>query len=88
MGTKEAAATSLYIILFSQITSLMNTILTGSIPQFGWLLLALMVCGGITGGALGQKINARVEEKTVNHMFMGLMLLIILINAYNICQFL
>lgn len=87
METKEAAAASLYIIMFSQSTALLNTVLSGNIPQFDWFLLVLMVCGGLTGGAIGRKINEKIEEKTVNRMFIGLMFLIILINIYNIYRF-
>lgn len=37
MDTKTAAQNSLYVILISQITSLGATLITGSVPAFGWL---------------------------------------------------
>lgn len=41
MSTKKAAANSLYIILFSQITSLFSYIVQRNIPSFSWGILAL-----------------------------------------------
>ena len=46
MDTKTAAANSLYIILFSQITNFLSTLLSGSVPSFEPLTLALMVAAG------------------------------------------
>ena len=43
MDMKTAAANSLYIILFSQLTSLMTSIVTGSVPEFEWPALLLMI---------------------------------------------
>ena len=84
MDTKTAAQNSLYIILFSQITSLINTIVTKTVPEFTAGLLILMVAGGILGGMVGRKINKRIDGETVNKLFIGLMAIIMLICAYNI----
>lgn len=87
MDTKTAAQNSLYIILFSQITSLINTLVTRTVPEFSWGLLALMVAGGILGGMAGRIINKKIVAETVNKLFIGLMVIIILLNIYNIYQF-
>lgn len=84
METKTAAQNSLYIILFSQITSIINTMVTGTIPQFTVGLLILMVVGGILGGMVGRRINKRIDDKTVNKLFIGLMVIIMAICVYNI----
>ena len=84
MDTKTAAQNSLYIILFSQITSIINTMVTGTIPQFTVGLLILMVVGGILGGMVGRRINKRIDDKTVNKLFIGLMVIIMAICVYNI----
>ncbi|MDY3997596.1 MAG: sulfite exporter TauE/SafE family protein [Blautia sp.] len=84
MDTKTAAQNSLYIILFSQITSLINTIVTGTVPDFTIGLLALMVGGGILGGMMGRKINKKIDSEIVNKLFVGLMVLIMSICVYNI----
>lgn len=87
MDTKTAAQNSLYIILFSQITSLVNTLITRTVPEFGILLLILMVGGGILGGAAGRIINKKIDANTVNKLFIGLMVIIMMICVYNIYQF-
>lgn len=87
MDTKTAAANSLYIIMFSQLTSLASTIVTKSIPDYDIVSLILMVSGGVFGGLAGSRINRRLSGKQVNKLFMGLMVIIILINVYNVIKF-
>lgn len=87
MDTKTAAANSLYIILFSQITSLANTLLTHTVPEFDIVLLVLMVVAGIGGGMAGRSINKKIDSDTVDKLFIGLMIVLILINIYNIYRF-
>lgn len=87
MDTKTAAQNSLYIILFSQITSLINTLVTRTVPEFSFILLALMVLCGIMGGVTGRIVNKKIGAGTVNRLFIGLMILIMLICVYNIYQF-
>ena len=84
MSTKLAAENSLYIIFFSQIASLISTIVTGSVPDFQIGVLVLMVAGGIAGGICGRAINKKIDEKTVDKLFIALM---VLINIYNIYKF-
>ena len=83
METKTAAANSLYIILFSQITSLVTTLATGSVPPFEFSTLVLMVAGGIGGGMAGRAVNKRMDSRAVDRLFLCLMVLIIAISAWN-----
>lgn len=87
MQTKTAAENSLYIIFFSQLTSLLSTILTGSVPDIDPSVLIIMVIGGITGGICGRALNKKISEKTVDRLFMALMLVIILICVYNMVTY-
>ena len=87
MDTKTAAQNSLYIILFSQITSLINTLVTRTVPEFSLILLVLMVACGILGGVAGRIVNKKIAAETVNKLFIGLMVIIMLICVYNIYQF-
>ena len=87
MSTKIAAENSLYIIFFSQIASLISTIVTGSVPEFQIGVLILMVVGGIAGGICGRVINKKIDEKTVDKLFIALMIGMIAINIYNIYKF-
>lgn len=88
MSTKTAAENSLYIIFFSQITSLISTVAAGSIPYFHIRMLILMAGGGILGGISGRYWNDRIEARTVNRLFIALLVLLISINMYNIYIFL
>lgn len=87
MTTKVAAENSLYVIFFSQLASLLSSLVTRSVPDFQVITLIFMVVGGIAGGAFGRKVNKKIEDKTVDKLFIGLMALIILINIYNIIKF-
>ncbi len=87
MDTKTAAENSLYIILFSQIASVLASIATSTVPSFSFGMLALMAAGGICGGIVGRGVNKRLDSQAVDKLFITLMVLIILINIYNIWQF-
>lgn len=87
MDSKTAAANSLYIILFSQATSLCATLLSGSVPEFQPLTLLLMVVGGILGGIAGRIVNKRLDNRAVDKLFVVLMAVIIGISAYNTWQY-
>lgn len=87
MDTKTAAQNSLYVILISQVTSLLATLFTRSVPPFAWLSLVLMVAGGIGGGMLGRVFNRRMDNRAVDKLFMVLMLVIMGISLYNVYQY-
>lgn len=84
MKTKTAAGTSLYIIFFSQLASLAASILGENVPSFNPFMLLLMAGGGICGGIYGRNINKKINNQTVDKLFIGLMVLMIFINLYNI----
>lgn len=87
MPTKAAAENSLYIIFFSQIASLLSSAVSGSIPEFKISMLLMMAAGGIGGGIAGRIINKRISDELVNRLFIGLMVVILFINLYNIYRF-
>ena len=82
MDSKTAAANSLYIILFSQLASLISTLLSG-LPAFQPLVLAVMVVGGIGGGIAGRSLNKKMDNRAVDKLFICLMVLIIAICVFN-----
>lgn len=84
MSTKAAAENSLYVIFFSQLAGLIQTLVVGKVPEFALEILILMVIGGIAGGIFGRSINKRIEEHTVDKLFIVLMIVIIMINIHNI----
>ena len=87
METKEAAMYSIYCIMFSQLSSLISTLVKGNVPSFNPLHLVLMVGCGIMGGIAGSRINKQIESRTVDKLFMGLMAVIILICFFNVYRY-
>jgi uncharacterized membrane protein YfcA len=85
--SKVAVDISLTIIFFSQLANLFISFVTNSIPVFPAPILVLMIAGGIAGGIVGRSINKNISEHTVDKLFIGLMAFIILLNGYNIYQF-
>ena len=87
MQAKEAAKNSLYIIIFSQISSIVSAIATGSVPDFTWMNLLFMVAGGISGALIGAAISKRIDNKGVEKLLKGLLLVIIAIDFYNVLKY-
>ena len=87
MDTKTAAANSLYIILFSQLASLLATLIAGTIPDLQLMMLVWMIAGGIGGGIIGRACSKRMDDRAVEKLFMGLMGVIIAISLFNCFRF-
>lgn len=87
METKQAAMYSIYCIMFSQISSLVSTVMKGNVPAFNPIHLVLMVGCGIMGGIVGSAVNKKIESRTVDKLFMGLMGVIILICFFNVYRY-
>ena len=87
MPTKVATENSLTIIFFSQLANLLISIATNSVPAFPLPVLFLMIAGGIAGGIVGRSINKKISEQTVDKLFIALMAFIIVLNGYNVYQF-
>ncbi len=87
METKQAAQNSLYIIFFSQSTSILQTLICKSVSNISLpVLLSMMICG-ILGAVAGKIINKKIDESIVDKLFVGLMILLILLNVYNFITF-
>ncbi len=87
MDTKTAASCSLFIILCSQLVSLLTALTTRSVPAFQWQTLAVMIAGGIGGGMAGRAINKRIDASAVDKLFTCLMAVIIFISIYNFFRY-
>lgn len=87
MDTKTCSLNSIYVILFSQVFSLLSTFISGSVPQFSPVMLCLMMAGGILGGFCGSAMLKRFSEKSVNTLFYAMMLIITFISGYNMINF-
>ncbi|MGL4982448.1 MAG: sulfite exporter TauE/SafE family protein [Treponemataceae bacterium] len=88
MAPKETALNSIFIMFFSQATSLFTTFVTKTIPVFDASLLFLMCLGGIIGAFVGGFSSKKITEKFLETFFLIVLLLLIVLNTYNIILFL
>jgi len=82
MTAREAALGSIFIIFFSQGTSVLLTLALDA-PPVDLLVLAVMVIGGILGGSVGGNIGKALSEKQTLAAFCATVGLIVLIACYN-----
>ena len=87
MMSKQAAMYSICIILLSQIASLASTLIKGNVPDFEPQILLLMIGYGILGGLAGSRLNKKLEDRTVDNLFLGLLVIIVGVNIYNIFRY-
>ena len=87
MEAKEAAKNSLYIIIFSQISSIVTAISTGSVPDFTWINLLCMIAGGISGALVGSAISKRIDNKGVEKVLKVVLLIIVAMDFYNVLKY-
>lgn len=87
MTSKMAAQNSLYIIVFSQTLSFVETLISEKL-DLDISVLLLMMLGGILGSEFGGWINKKISEVFTTKLFLGIMIIIMLLNTYNIIKFL
>ncbi len=87
MQAKPAANYSLFIVLFCQAANLLLSAARGTIPDFSWLQMIVMACGGVGGALLGGRISKKVSDRTVEWLVLALMLFVIATNLYNLIRF-
>ena len=87
MGTKRAAQSSLYIILLSQAIGTISALLTQDLSHVAVPMLIGMVACGIAGGMIGRKVNSLIDEKVVDKLFIGVMVVILCINVFNVWKY-
>lgn len=87
MSAKESAINSLFIIFFSQVTSLVTTLLTRNIPEFDFIFLVLMCSGGVLGAIAGSRLSKKMDDSKTEKFFMLVLFILIFINIFNIIKF-
>lgn len=87
MERKKASVNSLYIIFFSQLFSLAAAFAERTVPDAGRGYLLLMVIAGMLGGITGGHIYRKITAAKINAVFSWMLVLLILINLWNILRF-
>lgn len=86
MSPKLTAKNSLFIILFSQITSFTVTISAGA-PEVNLGALLLMCVGGVSGAMIGRVISKILSERNVETLFTCVLIGLIALGGYNVYAF-
>lgn len=87
MDAKTAAKNSLYIIIFSQFTSIITALLTHSVPAFKWSVLICMAAGGVGGALVGAAVTKRIGNKGIEKLLKIMCVLVIAACIFNILRF-
>lgn len=83
---KVTAKRSIFIILLSQISSIITVFATGMPENVNYFAVILMMVGGCLGAAFGRKISAKLSETQMESFFTDVLVGIIVLNAFNIGQ--
>ncbi len=84
MTARDAARNSIIVILFSQGAKIASIAVTTGFSSYTLNALPVMLIGGILGGFIGYRLNRSVSENNIIKIFNSTILLIVLINIYNI----
>ena len=87
IDNKTASLQSLYIILFSQTTSLMFTIVNNNIPLFPVSLLLYVIVAGIIGGIIGSHISCHMTDHAVGKLYGFVLLFVLAITGINLISY-
>lgn len=83
MSFKDASINSIFIIFFSQLSSLLTTQVATGFGDFDLEMLPFIVIGGISGGFLGSSLLKRITNKRIEAVFSAGILIILFINIFN-----
>ena len=87
LDTKNSALASLFIIFFSQLFSLISSLVTNTVPQFQYSMLLMMMVCAVIGSTTGRMFSKKMDNKAVDKLFMVLMAVIIALSIYNCIKF-
>lgn len=83
MTAKESSINSLFIIFFSQLSSIITTSVTTGFTELDLTMLPYIVIGGVVGGLTGSALLSRVTNTMIDRVFTTVIFIIICINLFN-----
>ena len=87
LEAKQTVLSSLIVVFFSQLSSLILTFCIGT-PIFEYTSLIFMCLGGVSGALIGSKISKNMDNDKTQKFFISVLFFLIIINIYNIKKFL
>lgn len=84
--TKMSTVYSLLIVLFAQISKLVNVAFTTGFGGFNLSMLPVMIIAAIAGGFIGAGLNKKLPEKTVEKCFNMVQILVLVIAVSNLLK--
>lgn len=84
MEARDAARNSIVVILFSQGAKILSIACTTGFSSYNLSVLPVMLIGGVLGGFIGYRLNKTISEKNILKIFNSVLILIVLLNIYNI----
>lgn len=87
MPTKKATQNSLLIVLFSQLSSTLQTLFTSGAPQIDPIILLGMIIFALAASEVGRRIHRSLNERQANLCLESSMILIMGISVYNMFKF-
>lgn len=86
MDAKTAALNSIFVILFSQISSLVYLMAGQAVPPFDWPVLLVMVAGGVAGAFIGRALSQKMSHSMVEKLYSCLMVFVAVMCIVNIVR--
>jgi len=86
MDIKEAAAGSIFIILFSQLAKLASMALTTGFGPYDYSVLWYMIPAGIAGGLIGPVFCRKLPHRFIEIIFSMIVGVVVLLNVFNIIK--
>ncbi len=86
LDMKESTVYSIITIFFSQLSKLSSTFLTTGFHPFDLSFLAIIIPAALFGGYLGGHLSNKLHSRQVHLLFHLIVVLVILINVYNLLQ--
>lgn len=83
-STKNAAVSSVFIILLSQFSKLFLISIESGFLSFDLSVLPVMIIGGVLGGLLGAKLNQKLSNIYIDKIFNISVICVILISIFNV----
>lgn len=84
MNAKEAAVDAIAVMLFSQGAKIASILQSGALYNVDLRILGFMIIGGVLGGLIGSKLNKKLKSEQILKMFNSFLVLLIVLNVYNV----